>query len=145
MLVSLTAAPWHAAYLVPTGVAILLIFNALFGADGSAGALLLVFFGVLLSIRLGAVALRRMLPVSREVHNGWFQNRLLAKHYDSYHWQKLFWVGLGMALHTRSADHLSRVQAWVVVTCVVSGLIGMIYWKSAETKRDASAAKSRCA
>ena len=136
-LVGVTAAPWHAGYLVPTGFAILATFDALFGADGSLSSLLLVFFGALLALRLAPAMLRRALPVSREVHSAWFRHRVLAKNYDSYQWQKLLWIGAGMATYLVFSAHRDVVQAGLTVGSIVAGTIGMALWRRVRMTDDA--------
>jgi hypothetical protein len=127
---ALTAPPWHAWYLVPTGLVVLPIHRFLFGADASISALVAVFFGVLLSVRLGTAVFRRGLPVSKAVRDAWFQNRVLAKHYDSYQWQKLLCIGTGMALYMGfSGRPLSASHATLMIVCMFLGAAGRIVWK----------------
>jgi hypothetical protein len=129
LLMCLTKPPWHAVYLIPIGFLIFPVFYLIVGNNGSAWALVFVFFGILLSLRIGTAFLRGFLPVSKEVREAWFQTRLLTKHYDSYQWQKLFWVGVGIVIHLALSDRLQGVQIAWAVGCLVAGVIGMIIWR----------------
>jgi hypothetical protein len=40
--------------------------------------------------------LRKVLPFSAEAKQIWSDRRQVAKLHDSYQWQKLFWVALGL-------------------------------------------------
>jgi hypothetical protein len=129
LLVSLTKPPWCAAYLVPAGFLIFPIYHYFVGDSHSGSVLALVFFGVLLVIRFGPVFVRRLIPVSREVQAGWFQNRILAKRYDSYQWQKLFWIGLGIFGYAASFGELGGMSTVLAAICVLVGGVAAIVWR----------------
>lgn len=82
------------------------------------------FLAILLALRIGPAILRRLMPVSGAVKEEWARRRQLAKNFDSYQWQKLFWIGLGMLLAPKSA-----FSEWVIVwLCLAGGALGLIFW-----------------
>jgi hypothetical protein len=129
LLLAVTTPPWCAVYLVPSGFLIFPIFYALFGVNGPWWALSAVFFGVLLALRFGPAVLRRFLPVSKEVRDCWFRNRVLAKQYDSYQWQKLFWFGWGIFIYAALLDGLRSVPLGLAAFCVVTGGFAAAVWR----------------
>jgi len=87
------------------------------------GLLLLMF-----SLRVVPIFLRKLLPLSPEVKAVWAERRQLAKRYDSFQWQKLFFVGLGLAGYILfSGESLSSTIA-VSSFCVLAGAIGLVRW-----------------
>ena len=128
--VKLTQPPWFALYLIPAGFVVFAVFERGFGAAGPVWALALVFFGVLVLLRLGTAMLRRLIPVSRAVKHAWFQNRLLAKRHDSYQWQKLLWIGFGILLYAGLRAHVHPTPILLAVTCLAAGGLGAARWRS---------------
>src|SRR5258705_12339522 len=61
--------------------------------------LLPFFLAVLISLRVVPFAVRKVVPVSAAIHAMWTERRRLAKRFDSYQWQKLLWIGLGLAAY----------------------------------------------
>jgi len=128
LLVSLTMPPWCAVYLFPAGFSIFPIHRLFFG--GRSGPTLgVVFFGVLLMLRFGPAVVRRFLPVSKEVQTGWFRNRMLAKRYDLYQWQKLLWVGLGVLGYAAVFRGLRGTPMVLAAVCLIAGGIAAIAWR----------------
>lgn len=62
-------------------------------------------------LRLVPAVLRRIFPFSSEAKDLWFQRRNLGKRYDSYQWQKLFWLGLGMLPYAFRRGHRKGDEA----------------------------------
>ena len=58
----------------------------------------------------------------------WAARRRLAKRFDSYQWQKLFWTALGLGLYALVTGYQSRAQLWLTLTCLVSGTLGVVIW-----------------
>ena len=95
------------------------------------------FLVLLLSLRLAPAVFRRAFAFSREAKDLWFERRNLGKRYDSYQWQKLFWIGIGMALHAlQSRQHFPAALA-LAATCLVAGAFGVLVWRYRVTRRQA--------
>jgi hypothetical protein len=135
LLVSLTAPPWCALYLGPAGFLTFPVFHLLFDRRGNAWGLAVVLCGLLLVVRFGAAGLRRFLPVSDAVRQGWYRNRALAKQYDSYQWRKLFWVGWGVCAYAI----LARMRGAPLVfgsACILTGGIAGLIWQNRKKEMD---------
>jgi hypothetical protein len=141
LLMCFTKPPWHAIYLIPTGFLVFPVFYLVVDNNGSAWALVFVFFGILLSLRIAAAILRRVVPVSSEVQQVWFESRVLAKRYDSYHWQKLFWVGCGIGISSVLSDDVQGIQLVMTTVCLVSGALGFLVWRKASIAERTAKAK----
>ena len=91
--------------------------------------------GVLATLRVVPGVLRKLLPFGDEVRGLWAARRQLAKRFDSYQWQKLFPIGLGlMAYLLASREHASAAIA-LALTYVVAGGIGLIVWRRFVSRR----------
>ena len=120
--------PWSAIYRLGIGFLVLPFYTLCLGRDGSFRSLGLFFLGVLVALKLVPAISRRVLPFTGETQALWTQQRQLTKLYDSYQWQKLFWIGLGMAsFMALSADRgLPRVA--LASACLVTGGCGLAVW-----------------
>ena len=130
LLARLGGSPWDEISRAVIGFIALPIFFALLGTSKSGLTLCLFFLSLLLALRLVPAAMRRLVPLSNDVRAVWTERRVLAKRYDSYQWQKLFWLGLGLG----SSVVLSGV-AWppaviLASACVLSGAAGLAIWLS---------------
>ena len=76
-------------------------FRALSGDADRIWIDLALFLALLIGLRVGPAVLRKVLPFSAEAKQIWLDRRQIAKKYDSYQWQKLFWVGLGLLPYAR--------------------------------------------
>src|SRR5262249_57794993 len=76
-------------------------------------------------------AVRALLPFSDAVQGRWFELRQLAKRYDSYQWQKLFWFGLGMVVYLAVPGRrlLSQAIPVLAVVCIGAGAAGLATWR----------------
>ncbi len=72
------------------------LFARLSGGSDQIWIDLVLFLALLIGLRVVPAVLRELLPFSAEAKQIWFDRRQIAKRYDSYQWQKLFWVGLGL-------------------------------------------------
>jgi len=117
------------------GLAIPPVFSVISGGRDRAWISLILFAGLLLALRLIPAVLRRCLPFSREAKDIWAQRRNVARQHDSYQWQKLFWIGLGMLPYTAIGDGLGRGELWVMSTCLVGGCAGLLFWHGAGAGR----------
>ncbi len=93
--------------------------------------LLLSLVAVLLSLRIVPAVVRKVFPFPGECHEIWFARRQVAKRFDSYQWQKLFWVGLGLSTYitiSRSWDFSAATQ--LAAGCLLTGAVGLLRWRS---------------
>jgi hypothetical protein len=94
---------------------------------------LLFFFVILLSLRVVPIAIRKVVHFSRAANAAWAQRRLIAKHFDSYQWRKLFWIGLGLALYGLQVPRaISDVFVVLTAGCVLFGAVGLWRFKLAQ-------------
>jgi hypothetical protein len=129
LMISLTAPPWCAIYLLPAGFVIFPILHRFFGKTAPVWGLAIVFSGVLLVLRFGTAIVRRFLPVSDNVRRGWYRNRVVAKRYDLYQWQKLFWVGFGIFVYAVGWGALGGAPMGLAAACVMVGGIAAAGWR----------------
>lgn len=116
-----------AAYRAMLGFCIPPVIRALF--DGEQIWISLALFVVLLiGLRVVPAVLRMVLPLSREIKDIWFQRRQIAKLHDSYQWQKLFWMGLGLLAYAALAGGLRTGEQAVTLVCLVGGAAGLLFW-----------------
>jgi hypothetical protein len=133
-LVYLDGALVGALYRMAIGFWLIPVSTRLSGEPPSGARLLVFLVSVLLLLRLLPALARAVIPFSQSVRAIWFERRQLAKQYDSYQWQKLFWIGLGLSGQLVVSG--ARPAAWIVLAgvCVVSGLAGLIAWRSVSRK-----------
>jgi len=101
---------------------------SLFQEDVDADWTLIInFLTLLVSIRVVTALMRKLLPLSSEAKAVLSERRRLAKRYDSFQWQKLFFIGLGVACYALvwKGSWWSMVLASFCVTC---GGIGIVMW-----------------
>src|SRR5687768_7942250 len=55
--------------------------------------ILFLFMAVLLALRIVPLVARKILRFTSETLAIWEARRRISKYYDSYQWQKLFWIG----------------------------------------------------
>jgi len=90
--------------------------------------LIIGLLSLLLSLRIVPVFLRKLLPLSSEVKAVWSERRQVAKRYDSFQWQKLFYVGIGLACYMLVSRELQTSSIAVSAFCVLFGAIGIVSW-----------------
>lgn len=88
-----------------------------------------LFLVYLLIWRFGPIFLRWLPVFSKPLKQEWARQRQLAKRYDSYQWQKLFWFGTGMLMHSGYSGVLQPTEGQTAIICVVAGVTGMIVWR----------------
>ena len=92
----------------------------------------LLFVGLLIAMRLVPAVLRQIHSFSPEATKIWSQRRQIAKRYDSYQWQKLFWIGLGLSSHAFIGEGLKAGEIVVTAFCLLSGGAGLLLWRRIE-------------
>jgi hypothetical protein len=137
LLVAVDRDPWSAIYRGAIGFAIPPVFRALTGGHDSIWITSALFLALLIGLRIGPVVLRRLLRFSAEARETWAARRALSKEYDSYAWQKLFWIGLGLLLFGAVGGGLQNGEFAIAVFCLIGGGAGLLLWRSARTVRPA--------
>jgi hypothetical protein len=94
----------------------------------------IVLLIILLILRLVPLVVRRRVPFSREASRIWSERRELAKRYDCYQWQKLFWIGLGLAFYSILSGQwrdprFEAASTAVSAFCLLSGGAGLALWR----------------
>jgi len=128
ILISLDSWPWSAISRVAFGLGILPAFRALAGSRASVWTTLALFIGLLVALRIVPLVLRRVLPFSIEAKEIWAARRNIAKQYDSYQWQKLFWIGLGLLPYVVIGDGMGNSERVVTLICLIGGGAGLLFW-----------------
>jgi hypothetical protein len=128
-LVELDSGPSSAVSRVALGLCIPPVFRALSGGRDQIWIDLVLFLALLIGLRVIPAVLRKVLPFSAEAKQIWSDRRQIAKLHDSYQWQKLFWVGLGL-LPYAVVDGGLRTGEWVLtVICLIVGGAGLLIWR----------------
>lgn len=126
-LVRLDSGPWSGVSRAVLGFCIPPVIRALSGGE-QVWSSLAWFVILLIGLRLVPAVLRLILPFSREARDIWFQRRQIAKLHDSYQWQKLFWIGLGLPAYGAIAGGLRTGEQAVMLLCLVGGAAGLLFW-----------------
>ena len=124
--------PWGACYRILIGFLVLPVYDHFGGADRSIVGLTVFFLGVLLALRLLPAILRRLLPFSKELQGVWSERRQLAKRRDSYQWQKLLWLGLGLSACLGFRGDIRGPELLLAIVCLVLGGIGLAVWMAGD-------------
>lgn len=124
-IVRLEDSPWGELYRVVIGYVIVPLASIVWSRDPSGwvlGTVLVVALGML---RVVPAVARRVWPFSNAVKQIWKSRRQVAKRCDSYQWQKVFWVGLGLALYILTGDRLRAGEVVIASACLAAGAAGM--------------------
>jgi hypothetical protein len=135
LLIGLDTWPWSAIYRIGLGLIISPAFRALSGGGDSVWGFVAFFLGVLVLLRVIPAFVRLALPFSRQAKEIWSERRFLAKRYDSYQWQKLFWIGLGLLLFVIAAGEARIGELVVAVACLIGGSLGLLMWRKIDSLR----------
>jgi hypothetical protein len=128
-LVELDSGPSSAVSRVALGLCIPPVFRALSGGRDQIWIDLVLFLALLIGLRVGPAVLRKVLPFSAEAKQIWSDRRQIAKLHDSYQWQKLFWVGLGLLPYAIVGGGLKTGEMVVTAICLVGGAAGLLIWR----------------
>ena len=128
-LIHLEDLPWSAVYRIVIGFAILPVFAFAFGKNASGVVLVTFFLGVLFLLRLVPAVFRRLLGFSQAAQSAWLIRRQMARRYDSYQWQKLFWIGLGLAASIAVSGDLQTSRVMLTSICLAAGAAGLVFWR----------------
>jgi len=136
LLLQLDQWPLSTAYRVAIGASIAPIASAIAGATASAWWLLACLVVVLLSLRVGPAVARKAFPFSQAALQVWAARRKIAKRYDSYQWQKLFWIGIGLLGYTLAVDGVRTQRLVLGAVCLVAGAAGGLAWRSTTARAE---------
>jgi hypothetical protein len=113
------------------------VFRLLSGGSDSIWVTATLFLALLAGLRVGPAVLRRLIRFSTEAKEIWTARRVLAKEYDSYAWQKLFWIGIGMLVFGAVGGGLRQGELAVMLLCLIGGGAGQVAWRWARAVRSA--------
>jgi hypothetical protein len=133
LLIGIDEWPWSAVYRVAIGLGIPPAFRMLFGDRPSVWLFLAAFAALLLALRVVPLVLRRVLRFSAEAKQVWLERRLLARFNDSYQWQKLFWIGLGLLPYVATDGGARKGELLVAAVCLIGGGLGLLLWRRPKT------------
>lgn len=128
-LVDLDSGPSSAVCRVTLGLCIPPVFRALSGAPDRFWIDLVLFLALLIGLRVIPAVLRKLLPFSAEAKKIWFDRRQIAKLHDSYQWQKLFWIGIGLLSYAAVGGGLRTGEIALAVICLAGGGAGLLIWR----------------
>lgn len=127
-LVRLDSGPWSGVSRVVLGFLIAPVLRTIAGRD-EVWITLALFVALLIGLRVGPALLRAVLPFSAETKAIWFQRRQIAKQHDSFQWQKLFWIGLGLLAFAAVGGGLTTGEQAIAAFCLVGGAAGLLIWR----------------
>lgn len=126
-LVRIEQCPWSAVYRIGIGYVLLPAYYQLFGHNEPDLHLLIWFLAVLFLLRLLPGVLRKALPFSQEMREIWKERRQIAKHHDSYQWEKLIWFGFGLAAYALSLGNIGSTASALTGFCLIGGGLGLYF------------------
>jgi hypothetical protein len=129
VLVGLDSGASSAISRIVLGLCIPPVFHALFGDRDPVWMFPATFIVLLVALRVVPAVLRAVLPFSTDAKRVWAERRFLAKRYDSYQWQKLFWIGVGLLAHIVIAGGAQAGELLVTIICLVGGAGGLSLWR----------------
>jgi hypothetical protein len=129
LLLLLEKPPVGALYRIAIGYLTAPSYSHIAGAGEPRWGLIVWFLAILLSLRIGPLLMRKLLPFSAETLRIWSERRMIAKRFDSYQWKKLLWYGLGMSIYLPLDERAPRWGVAFAVFCVIAGGIGLLIWQ----------------
>jgi len=129
ILVDLDSGASGAMSRVALGLAIVPAFRLLTGNSERIWLYAILFLGLLFALRMIPAVLRHVLPFSSEPKAIWVQRRQIAKQHDSYQWQKLFWIGLGLLPYAFLGNGQRLNEIILTLFCLIGGSAGIFLWR----------------
>jgi hypothetical protein len=130
LLVGIDAWPFDALHRAAIGFVTLPLMSRVCGDDCSGWMLVPFLLGIFSMLRVVPAIVRKVVPFSDAVRRVWTERRRLAKRHDSYQWQKLFWIGAGLASYTVFSGRVSAARIVVSTTCLLAGALGLARWRA---------------
>jgi hypothetical protein len=137
LIVDIDSEPWSAIYRAAIGLTLPPIFRTLSGGYDSVWITFAMFIGLLIGLRVVPALLRRLLPFSAEAKQIWAARRALSKEHDSYAWQKLLWIGIGLVLFAAMTGGLRNGEVAATLFCLIGGGAGLLIWRLPRATRSA--------
>jgi hypothetical protein len=128
LLIRLDQPPVAALFRVIIGFFVVPTWSASTAGHNAEWTLIPFFLGILLALRLVPMVLRKVLPFSGAAKSCWSERRRLAKRFDSYQWQKLFWTGLGLISYMALSGQRFQALATLTSIAFVTGMFGLGMW-----------------
>lgn len=134
--------PWQSVFRIAYGFGVALLIQRLRPGAVPMWELLLLFLAALFLLRIMPLVPRKVLPFSKALKAAWFEQRQLAKRYDSYQWAKLLWIGFGIGAHVLYSGRPQTNEGALALACILAGGLGTMMWLRAQAavKRLVSAA-----
>jgi hypothetical protein len=126
--------PWQSVFRIAYGFSVGLVVARWRGVDISRWEWVLMFLGALVLLRLVPIIGRKVLPFSKAAKAAWFDQRQLAKRYDSYQWAKLLWIGIGIGGYAVYAGRLRAHEGTLALACILAGGLGTVMWLRAQAE-----------
>ncbi len=127
-LVSIDSPPFY-VFRVALGLILAPALSAFSDKPHELASVIGLFIGTLLAVRGVPAVIRRILPFSAEAKDIWAERRSISRHYDSYQWRKLFWIGLGMLPYSIASGGAGNGVFVVTLFCLIGGCAGLIVWQ----------------
>jgi hypothetical protein len=128
-ILKLEQPPLGALYRAAIGFVALPAFSQLVTTAASSWSLWAWFLSLLVALRIGPLAIRKLVPFSAEVKELWSARRRMAKRFDSFQWQKLLWFGVGMIAYAIAGGEMPTGGWALSAFCVVAGSLGLLVWR----------------
>ncbi|HXD16080.1 MAG TPA: hypothetical protein VN654_03630 [Vicinamibacterales bacterium] len=129
LFVALDESPSAQVSRLAFGSAVLPLWARLAGDAAPGWTLPLFLLAALATLRVVPLIVRMVIPFTEGTKTIWAERRQLAKRCDSYQWQKLLWIGLGMLGSAIVTGERSAAVALLTAICLASGAAGSIAWR----------------
>jgi len=130
ILVAADRNPTSAAYRAAMGFFFIPVLSKLHLDTRSVPTLLVALLVMLFAYRVALLVMRRVLKFSSEANAVWGERREIAKRFDCYQWQKLLFVGIGIACYILLSREFVTARVVIAGLCVVGGFGGIARWMS---------------
>lgn len=129
LLLQLDVFPWGAVWRAGVGAVAFPMFRLACGGSCRFWSTAGLFLALLMAVRAVPLVLRRLLRPDPQVREMWASRRRLAKEFDSYQWQKLLWIGVGLLLGVVLAGTPAQGEIVLTIFCLVGGALGLFFWR----------------
>jgi len=128
-LIAMGTLPWDALWRAAASFSMLPMLAWLGYRHPSGWILILDLLALLIGMRICPAIIRKVFPFPPSVKQIWTRRRALAKAYDSYQWQKLLYVGIGLAAYLSLSRMFGAFNIILCSFCIVSGGAGLFRWR----------------
>jgi hypothetical protein len=138
LLLQLDEFPLGAIWRAAVGAVAFPIFRLACGGACGFWSTAALFLGLLMAVRAVPLVLRRLVRPDPQLREIWASRRRLAKEFDSYQWQKLLWIGVGLLLWVVQTDTPARGEIVLTIFCLTGGALGLFFWRRHHSEADPS-------